>query len=100
MTVGITKSDGGGVESDLDEEDGPVPSCATPVGNDDEEEKLDVKVAELSVLDEMDSVLDGLDWVLDGVDSILDAVMLLVVVVSDDVIGAPLSILLGVVYAG
>lgn len=98
--MGITKSDGGGVESDLDEGNEPVPSCATPVGNDDEEEKLDVRVAELSVLDGLDSVLDGLDWVLCGVDSILDEVMLLVVVVADDVIGAPLSILLGVVYAG
>lgn len=98
--MGITKSDGGGVESDLDEGDEPVPSSATPVGNDDEEKKLDVRVAELSVLDGMDSRLDGLDWVLDGVDSVLDEVMLLIVVVADDVIGAPLSILLGVIDAG
>lgn len=98
--MGITKSDDGGVESDLDEGDEPVPSCATPVGNDNVEEKLDVRVAELSVLDGMDSRLDGLDWVLDGVDSVLDEVMLLVIVVADEVIGAPLSILLGVIDAG
>lgn len=104
--MGRTESDGGGVEGDLDEEDEPVPRCATPVGNDDEEEKLDVGVAEFSVLDGVDSRLDGLDWVLDGVDtvldgvvSVLDGVMLLVVLVADDVIGAPLSILLGVIEA-
>lgn len=100
VIVGITKSEGDGVEGDLDEGDEPVPSCATPVGNDDEEEKLDVWVAEFSVLDGVDSGLDGLDWVLDGVDCVLDKVMLLVVVVADDVIGAPLSILLGVIDAG
>ncbi len=102
--MGRTKSDGGGLEGDLDEGDEPVPRCATPIGNDDEEERLDVRVAEFSVLDGVDSRLDGLDWVLDGVDSVLDGVvsvldgaMLLVVVVADDVIVAPLSILLGII---
>lgn len=91
--MGITKSEGGGVEGDLDEGDEPVPSCATPVGNDDEE-------TEFSVLDGVDSRLDGLYWVLDGVDWVLDKVMLLVVVVGGDVVGAPLSILLGAIDAG
>lgn len=98
--MGITKSEGGGVEGDLDEGGEPVPSCATPVGNDDKEEKLDVRVAEFSVLDGVDSGLDGLDRVLGGVDCVLDKVMLFVVVVADDVIGGPLSILLGDIDAG
>lgn len=99
--MGITKSDGGRVEDDTDEgEDEPVPRSATPGCNDDEEEKLGVIVAEVSVLDGVDSVLDGEDWVLDGVASLLDGIMLLVVVVADGVIDAPLSVLLGVIDAG
>lgn len=113
--MGITKSDDGGAEDDLDEgEDEPVPRVATPGGNDDEEEKLDVKVAVISVLDGVDSVLDGVDWVLDrvvsvlegvvsvleGVVSVLDGVMLLLVFIAGGVIDAPPSELRGVIDAG
>lgn len=113
--MGITKSDGGGAEDDLDEgEDEPVPRVATPGGNDDEEEKLDVKVAVISVLDGVDSVLDGVDWVLDrvvsvlkgvvsvleGVVSVLDGVMLLLVFIAGGVIDVPPSELRGVTDAG
>ena len=106
--MGITKSDGGRVEDDLDEgEDEPVPRSARPGGNDDEEKKLDVKVAYVSVLDGVDSVLDGVDRVLegvasvlDGIVSVLDGVVLLVIVVADGVIDAPLSVLLVVIDAG
>lgn len=106
--MGITKSDSGGAEDDLDEgEDEPVPRVATPGGNDDEEEKLDVKVAVISVLDGVDSVLDGVDWVLDrvvsmleGVVSVLDGVMLLLVFIAGGVIDVPPSELRGVIDAG
>lgn len=103
--MGITKSDGGGAEDDLDEgEDEPVPRVATPGGNDDEEEKLDVKVAVISVLDGVDSVLDGvLDRVvsmLEGVVSVLDGVMLLLVFIAGGVIDVPPSELRGVIDAG
>lgn len=61
--MGTTKSDDSGAEDDLDEGEGePVPRGATPGGNDDEEEKPDVRVAVVSVLD---GVLDGVDRVLD-----------------------------------
>lgn len=101
MIVGITKSDGGRVEDDLDEgDDEPVPRSATPGGNNDEEKKLDVKVAVVSVLDGVDSVLDGVDWVLEGVASVLDGVVLLVIVVADGVMDAPLSVLLVVIDVG
>lgn len=97
--MGRAKSDGGGLEGNLDDGDEPVPRCATPAGDDNEEEKPDVRVAEFSVLDGVGSRLDGLDRVLDGVVSVLDGVMLLLVIVADDVIGGLLSILLGVIDA-
>lgn len=99
--MGATKSDDSGAEDDLDEgEDEPVPRSATPGGNDDEEENIEVKVAVVSVLDGVDSVLGRVDWVLDGVASVLDGVMLLLVIVADGVIDTPLSELLEIIDAG